>query len=47
MPEEKQKLIKDEDRSTEGGPQHGLAFMIILGSAVLIGVIVLVFVLST
>ena len=47
MNKEKEPLIQDEDRSTQGGPQGGLAFMIILGSVLLIAIIVLVVVLAT
>jgi len=47
MTDEKPPLIKDEDPSTQGGPQNGLAFVIILGSVVLIAVVALIIVLST
>lgn len=44
---DKKKFIDDEDRSTEGGPQHGLGFIIILGSVALIAVVALVIILFT
>ncbi|MFN3168575.1 MAG: hypothetical protein ACE37H_16065 [Phycisphaeraceae bacterium] len=31
--DEQEPLIKDQDPSTQGGPQRGLAFMIIVGVA--------------
>ena len=36
MTDEKEPLVQDEVRSTKGGPQSGVAFMIIVAAAVLI-----------
>jgi len=47
MTDEKKPLIKDDDPTNEGGPQHGLAFIIILGSFVLVALVALVIILST
>jgi flagellar basal body-associated protein FliL len=38
MSDDEQKLIQDEDRSTRGGPQNGLAFIIIVAAAITIAI---------
>ncbi|MGB0766291.1 MAG: hypothetical protein ACPGYV_01120 [Phycisphaeraceae bacterium] len=43
MSDDKQPLIQDNDRTTKGGPQKGLAFMVIVGvgiAAIVIAAIV-------
>lgn len=39
-PNNKKQLIDDQDRSTEGGPKGGLAFIIIVASFVLMMILV-------
>lgn len=39
MTDEKQPLIQDEDRSTQGGPQKGTAFMMIVGIGIAAAII--------
>lgn len=43
MSEQKEPLVQDEDRSTEGGPQKGLGFLVIVGAAILIAIIAAVY----
>lgn len=47
MTDENKPLIQDDDRSTQGGPKQGLALIIILGSALLIGLVALLIILFT